>query len=80
MLVFLHLHRCSEVSFYAAQVAGGLGEDGEALRGGGGQESSCRERMGAGGRQAEVGSWGWNQKAGEGGSGGVEETEVSDYE
>lgn len=48
--------------------------------GGGGRESSCRERMGAGGRQAEVGSWGWNQKAGEGGSGRAEETEVSDYE
>lgn len=79
LLVFIHLHRCSEVSFHAPLVAGGSREDGEALCGDGVWEGSCRKSVGAGGRQAVVGSGGWHQKAGEGSASGVQETEVSDY-
>ena len=52
LLVFIHLHRCSEVSFHAPQVAGGSGEDGEVLCGDGVWEGSCREAAGGEGRQA----------------------------
>lgn len=62
LLVFTHLHRCSEVSLYATRVAGGLGEM-ERPSGRGGRGGSCTEGVGqgtcgleseSGGEEAEV--------------------------